>query len=105
MWFVFPQLKGLGSSYLSEKFAISSLEEAQAYLDHPILGARLRECTGLVTAVSGRSIEEVLGHIDAVKFRSSMTLFERATTDNEVFRHALQKFFGGEPDPLTLRRL
>ena len=105
MWFVFPQLKGLGSSYMSEKFAIASLEEARAYLDHPVLGSRLRECTGLVTAVNDRSIEQVLGPIDALKFRSSMTLFERATIDNEIFRHALQKFFGGEPDALTSSRL
>jgi uncharacterized protein (DUF1810 family) len=102
MWFVFPQIKGLGHSYLANKFAISSREEAEAYLKHLILGPRLRECTKLVTLVEGRLIEEILGYIDSMKFRSSMTLFVHATSDNEVFKDALQKYFGGECDRLTL---
>jgi uncharacterized protein (DUF1810 family) len=106
MWFVFPQLKGLGSSYMSERFGISSLREARAYMKHPSLGPRLRECISLLGRAEGRPIEEILGHIDSVKLRSCLTLFARATTDdNEIFQHALEKFFEGEPDPLTLARL
>jgi uncharacterized protein (DUF1810 family) len=105
MWFIFPQIEGLGSSSLSRKFAITSREEAEAYLKHPILGPRLRESTSLVTLVEGRSIGEIFGHIDSLKFRSSMTLFAHATPDNEVFLTALQKYFGGEFDRSTLERL
>jgi uncharacterized protein (DUF1810 family) len=105
MWFVFPQIQGLGRSWDSEKFAISSRDEAEAYLQHPILGSRLRECTRLVTLVEGRSSEQIFGTIDARKFRSSLTLFVHATTDNKVFRDALDKYFGGQFDPLTLMRL
>jgi uncharacterized protein (DUF1810 family) len=105
MWFVFPQLKGLGHSYLANMFAISSREEAEAYLKNPILGPRLRECTGLINQIEGRSIKEILGYIDSLKFRSSMTLFAHATSDNEIFKYALQKYFGGEFDPVTLERL
>src|SRR5437773_8506710 len=86
MWFIFPQIKGLGHSPLANKFAISSLQEAEAFLDHPILGPRLRECTQLVSLVEGRSIDQILGHTDGLKFRSSMTLFAHATSDNEVFK-------------------
>ena len=105
MWFVFPQIVGLGSSPLARKFAISSLAEAAAYLAHPILGPRLAECTQLVNLVEGRSVAEIFGHPDDLKFRSSMTLFARATQDNQVFVAALQKYFKGEPDPATLLRL
>lgn len=105
MWFIFPQIQGLGYSPLAQKFAITSLEEARAYLDHPILGARLRECCRLVNLVEGRSIEEIFGYPDDLKFRSSMTLFAHATSDNQVFRDALEKYFSGEFDPLTLERL
>jgi uncharacterized protein (DUF1810 family) len=105
MWFIFPQIKGLGHSPLARKFAISSLQEAEAYLKHPILGSRLRECTRLVTLLEGRSIDQIFGSPDNLKFRSSMTLFAHATPDNEVFKHALQKYFGAEFDPLTLERL
>ncbi len=105
MWFIFPQIQGLGFSYQSRLFAISSLEEAAAYLNHPVLGARLKECTRLVNEVEGRSIDEILGDIDALKFRSSMTLFAHATPDNKIFKDALQKYFHGEFDPLTLARL
>ena len=105
MWFVFPQIVGLGSSPLARKFAISSSAEAAAYLVHPILGPRLAECTKLVNLVEGRSVAEIFGHPDDLKFRSSMTLFARTTQDNQVFVAALQKYFQGEPDPATLLRL
>ena len=105
MWFIFPQIQGLGRSYTSQEFAISSLEEATAYLEHPILGPRLRECSRLVNLVEGRSIDQIFGYPDNLKFRSSMTLFTQATADNEVFRAAIQKYFGGEFDRLTLERL
>jgi len=104
MWFVFPQIEGLGSSPMSRRFAISSLAEAEAYLEHPILGARLRECTELVKR-SDRKIEAILGQVDSLKFRSSMTLFAQITNADDVFAQALTQFFDGEPDPLTLRQL
>jgi uncharacterized protein (DUF1810 family) len=105
MWFVFPQIEGLGRTWMARKFAISSLQEAQAYLDHPVLGPRLRECSRLVVQVEGRSIEEIFADPDDLKFRSSMTLFAHATTDNQVFVDAVRKYFGGEFDELTLQRL
>ncbi len=105
MWFIFPQIAGLGHSSIAQEFAISSLDEAKAYLQHPILGPRLRECTRLVTQVEGRSIEQILGYIDGLKFRSSMTLFAHATSDNQTFLEALRKYYAGEFDPLTLQRL
>jgi len=95
MWFVFPQPKGLGSSGMSIRFAISSQAEANAYLRHPILGPRLIECTRLVNLIEGRSIEEIFDYPDDLKFRSCMTLFASAAPDNPVFAHALQKYFGG----------
>jgi len=105
MWFIFPQIEGLGHSSMARKFAISSRMEAEAYLKHPILGSRLRECTRLVTLVEGRSIGDIFGYIDSMKFRSSMTLFTHTTSDNEVFKDALKKYFGGEFDRSTLERL
>src|SRR6185436_8307624 len=93
MWFIFPQIEGLGHSYQAMQFAISSRDEAEHYLRDPILGPRLRECTRLVTLVEGRSINQIFGHIDSVKFRSCMTLFAHATNDNDVFKDALQKYF------------
>jgi uncharacterized protein (DUF1810 family) len=105
MWFIFPQIVGLGSSPLARRFAISSLSEAAAYLQHPVLGPRLAECTRLVNLIEGRSIEQVFGYPDDLKFRSSMTLFARASADNQVFVDALQKYFNGEFDPATLERL
>ena len=105
MWFIFPQIEGLGYSQLARKFAISSREEAEAYLNHPILGPRLRHCTRLITLVEGRSIDQIFGAPDDLKFHSSMTLFANATADNRVFRDALHKYFGGEPDRLTVERL
>jgi uncharacterized protein (DUF1810 family) len=105
MWFIFPQVEGLGSSQMARKFAISSLAEAAAYLAHPVLGSRFTECTRLVNLVEGRPIEQIFGFPDDLKFRSSMTLFVHATPDNRVFIDALQKYFGGEFDPATLARL
>src|SRR5579872_4597130 len=104
IWFIFPQLRGLGSSAMANAFGISSRQEAKAYLDHPVLGWRLRECTRLVNLVEGRTIDEIFGYPDRLKFCSSMTLFARVASDNQVFNDALQKYFGGEPDPLTLER-
>ncbi|MEW9585304.1 DUF1810 domain-containing protein [Paraburkholderia sp. DGU8] len=105
MWFVFPQIQGLGASAMARRFAISSLAEAEAYLRHPILGPRLRELTQLVNLVNARAIEDIFGYPDYLKFRSSMTLFTRATTDNDVFVEALRKYFGAEADPQTLQLL
>jgi uncharacterized protein (DUF1810 family) len=105
IWYVFPQIKGLGSSDTARFYAIASLAEAKAYLAHPILGARLRECTDLVNSVPNRSAVEIFGSVDAMKFRSSMTLFREATDDNDVFRAALDRFFAGSPDELTLEFL
>ena len=105
IWFVFPQLKGLGHSANSEFFGIDSAQEAGAYLKHPILGPRLIECTQLVNAVEGRSAEGIFGDIDAIKFRSSMTLFANATQDNQIFVDAIDKYFAGEFDPLTVTYL
>jgi uncharacterized protein (DUF1810 family) len=105
MWFVFPQIQGLGYSPAARKFAICSLQEARAYLEHPALGPRLRKCCRLVNLVEGQSIGEIFGYPDDLKFRSCMTLFAHATSENHVFQAALEKYFGGEFDPLTLDRL
>jgi uncharacterized protein (DUF1810 family) len=105
MWFVFPQLRGLGSSALAQRYAIASRAEATAYLEHRVLGARLHECTRLVNAVAGRTVGEIFGHPDDLKFHSSMTLFASAGSDNGVCVDALRKYFAGELDPLTLARL
>ena len=104
MWFVFPQISGLGSSPMSQHYAIASLKEARAYLDHPLLGARLRDCTQAVLAVEGRSAHEIFGTPDDLKFRSSMTLFDAASPD-DIFRATLDKYFAGEGDALTLQKL
>jgi len=98
MWFVFPQLAGLGHSEMARRYALASVEEARHYLAHPVLGPRLVECTGLVNAVRGASIREVLGSPDDVKFRSCMTLFAQAAPDEPVFRAALRQWFGGIGD-------
>lgn len=105
MWFIFPQLRGLGASATAAAFGIASRAEAQAYLAHPVLGERLRNCTRLVNAVEKRSAEQIFGYPDVLKFRSSMTLFAQATSGEQVFTDALEKYFGGEPDRLTLERL
>ena len=102
MWFIFPQLRGLGSSPMAERYAIGSLAEARAYLAHPLLGERLRTCTRLVNRVEGRTAQAIFGYPDDLKFRSSMTLFARAAADaSQPFDEALAKYFAGEPDPLT----
>jgi uncharacterized protein (DUF1810 family) len=105
MWFMFPQIAGLGRSETARFYAISSLDEAAAYLQHPILGPRLLECTKLVTQVAGKTIHEILGSPDDMKFRSSMTLFAEAASDKHPFEYALHKYFRGERDGLTLERL
>lgn len=105
IWFIFPQLKGLGHSANSEFFGIASLQEASAYLQHPTLGPRLIECTQLVNAIEERSAEDIFGEIDALKFRSSMTLFAQASENGQIFAEALKKYFAGELDPLTTDRL
>lgn len=105
MWFIFPQIAGLGSSPTAVRFAISSRREAQAFLEHPVLGARLRHCTQLVNAIEKRSVDRIFGYPDDLKFRSSMTLFANATSDNQVFLEALAKYFDGRPDELTLELL
>jgi uncharacterized protein (DUF1810 family) len=105
MWFVFPQIAGLGRSATAREFAISSLDEARAYLAHPVLGPRLRESAGIVAGLSGRSAEEVFGPIDAMKLRSSMTLFARAAPDEPVFAQVLDRYFGGVADEQTDARL
>jgi uncharacterized protein (DUF1810 family) len=98
IWFIFPQIKGLGHSAMAQQFAIISLGEAKAYLQHPVLGQRLRECTQLVLNVEGRCAEEIFSHPDNLKFRSCMTLFLTAATDNALFKDALLKYFDGKPD-------
>jgi uncharacterized protein (DUF1810 family) len=105
MWFIFPQIRGLGRSATAARFAISSLAEAQAYGLHQILGPRLRECTRLVNAVERRSASEIFGYPDDLKFHSSMTLFAAAAPYEKSFQEALQKLFGGKPDPGTIDRL
>jgi uncharacterized protein (DUF1810 family) len=101
MWFIFPQLAGLGHSSMARRFAIASREEAVAYLDHGILGPRLRECTALVNAVQDRAIREILGSPDDLKFCSSMTLFATLSS-HPAFAEAIAKFYGGKPDDRTL---
>jgi uncharacterized protein (DUF1810 family) len=104
MWFVFPQLRELGRSPTAVHYGIGSSDEAIAYLDHPTLGPRLRECTRLVAAADGR-IEQVMGHVDALKLRSSMTLFANVTDDDRDFLDVLERHYGGEQDPLTVELL
>jgi uncharacterized protein (DUF1810 family) len=105
IWFIFPQIKGLGQSAMSIRFAIASLDEAKAYLAHTVLRPRLRECATLALNVEGRTSRDIFGSIDEMKFRSSMTLFARAAPDEEVFERCLDKYFAGSPDPITLARL
>jgi uncharacterized protein (DUF1810 family) len=104
MWFVFPQIAGLGRSPMAQHYAIQTLAEARAYLAHPLLGARLRECTQAVLDVEGKSAHEIFGSPDDLKFCSSMTLFDLAAPD-DIFRTALEKYFNGEEDRLTLEKL
>ena len=104
MWFVFPQIAGLGQSPTSRRYAISSLAEARAYLAHPILGPRLIESARIVHKLEGRSASDIFGGIDAMKLRSSMTLFSLAAPDQPTFAQVLDRFFEGQPDPETVRR-
>jgi uncharacterized protein (DUF1810 family) len=105
MWFIFPQLQGLGRSSTAWRFGISSLSEAEAYLRHSILGPRLQECTRLVNLIEGRSSVDIFGYVDSLKFCSSMTLFAQLTIENQLFKDALEKYFDGKEDPLTLEKL
>jgi uncharacterized protein (DUF1810 family) len=105
IWFIFPQMRGLGHSEMADFYGISSRQEAEAYLAHPVLGPRLRECTRLVTEAEGRSVDEIFGFPDNLKFRSSMTLFANVAGETQIFRDALQKYFDGQPDERTLALL
>jgi uncharacterized protein (DUF1810 family) len=105
MWFVFPQIAGLGTSPMSKRYAISSVDEARRYLAHPVLGPRLEECAGILVDLGPRSAREIFGPIDAMKLRSSMTLFACAAPENPLFNEVLQRYFDGNPDDATLTRL
>jgi uncharacterized protein (DUF1810 family) len=105
MWFIFPQIAGLGYSPASRTYAITSLAEARAYLAHPVLGARLVECARILTRVSGRTAEQILGEVDALKLRSSVTLFMHAAPGEPVFRQVLDEYFDGVPDSATEQRI
>jgi uncharacterized protein (DUF1810 family) len=105
MWFVFPQIVGLGFSAMSREFAISSLAEAQAYLRHPVLGPRIVECARIVADTEGKTAMEIFGSVDAMKLRSSMTLFNAAAPGERVFARVLEEHFGGEPDQATREKL
>ena len=105
MWFVFPQVEGLGLSAMSQRYAISGLAEARAYLQHPVLGTRLVECATVLAGTDGKSAAEILGPVVAMKLRSSMTLFAAAAQDQPAFGAVLTKYFGGSPDEATLARL
>jgi len=105
MWFIFPQIAGLGHSTMAQHYAIASLSEARAYDAHQILGERLRFCTGLVNAIHDRSARQIFGVPDDMKFRSCMTLFAHAAADPSIFDVALKRYFAGEPDLVTLAKL
>ncbi|MBS1800364.1 MAG: DUF1810 domain-containing protein [Acidobacteria bacterium] len=105
MWFIFPQIRGLGASEMSVRFAISSLEEAREYLAHEVLGRRLREAAGIVAALAGKTAEQVFGYPDDLKFHSSMTLFARVAEKESIFEIVLSEYFSGQMDPETLNRI
>jgi uncharacterized protein (DUF1810 family) len=105
MWFIFPQLRGLGSSSMAEYYGITSLAEARAYLEDPLLGERLIECSRIVTLIEGQSLREIFGSPDDMKFKSSMTLFAHAAPENSIFIEAINKFCDGSFDPVTLARI
>jgi uncharacterized protein (DUF1810 family) len=105
MWFIFPQVAGLGFSAMAQRYAISGVAEARAYLGHPVLGPRLRACTGAIAATSGSTADRILGPVDAMKLRSCLTLFAAAAPEEEVFGDVLARYFGAEPDEATLARL
>jgi uncharacterized protein (DUF1810 family) len=102
MWFIFPQLQGLGTSAMAQRFGITSLDEARAYLAHPVLGARLRECCELMLQVPQRSALDILGSPDDLKFRSCATLFSSAAPHDDLFQRCLDRFYAGQPDPRTV---
>lgn len=105
MWFVFPQLEGLGRSGMAQRYAIRSADEAAAYLAHPVLGKRLRECASAVAMHEDRDVDQIFGEPDNMKFHSSMTLFADVAPDEAIFQACLDRFFGGEPDHATIERL
>jgi uncharacterized protein (DUF1810 family) len=105
MWFIFPQIDGLGSSTMAQRFAIGSLDEARAYLAHPVLGQRLRQCVAIVLETTGRTAEEIFGWPDVMKLRSCMTLFHRAAPAEPVFKQVLDRYYGGVADELTDARI
>jgi len=105
IWYIFPQIAGLGRSHMSRRYAIASLTEAQAYAAHPVLGARLRECISIVMDLNESSAEKIFGHLDAMKFRSCLTLFAIACGDESAFQEALNQFFDGQRDARTLAAL
>jgi uncharacterized protein (DUF1810 family) len=105
MWFIFPQIAGLGRSETARQYAISSINEARAYLAHPVLAPRLLECTGILAMLSGRTASEIFGELDAHKLRSSMTLFHAAAPDEPAFAQVLDVYFGGQQDEATTQRL
>ena len=105
MWFIFPQIEGLGFSSMSQRYAIKNIDEAKAYLNHPVLGRRLRECAEAVLGVEGRSVAEIFGSPDDMKLRSCVTLFSTVSNPGSVFHRVLQKYFQGVADPKTLQRL
>lgn len=105
MRFIFPQIKGIGSSPTAQRYAISGLDEVRDYPDHPVLGPRLRECTAIVNGIEGKTLDEIFGYPDNLKFCASMTLFAGAAQDSALFKAALRKPCGDEPDPLTRARL
>ena len=105
MWFVFPQIAGLGYSPTARAYAITSLDEARAYLSHPVLGPRLTDCAAILTGLAGRTAEQIFGEVDALKLRSSMTLFMHAAPDEVLFRQVLEQYFDGIPDSATDQRI
>jgi uncharacterized protein (DUF1810 family) len=105
MWFIFPQVKGLGSSEMARRYAIGSTDEAAAYLAHPVLGKRLRECAEAVAMHDDRGVDEIFGHPDDLKFHSCMTLFADVAPDEAIFQACLDQFFDGMADPATIERL
>jgi uncharacterized protein (DUF1810 family) len=105
MWFIFPQVRGLGQSQMAWIFGISGCEEAEAYLLHPVLGARLRECTEIVNGLEGKTASAIFGYPDDLKFRSSMTLFAEVARQEPMFAKAIEKYFGGDKDETTIQKL
>ncbi len=105
MWFIFPQIAGLGQSEMARRYALRDGDEAAAYLEHPVLGPRLRECASILASLDGPTADDIFGHPDTLKFRSSMTLFADVAPDEAVFQACIDKYFDGEPDDETLARL